>query len=530
VNTIELVLFLLVAIVICSSFARRFNVPYPIVLVLVGLMLGLTPGLPHPQLQPDLVLLLFLPPLVYATSWQTSIRELRRNWRPILLLALGLVIFTVLGMATVASNLVGPLTLPAAFILGSIVSPTDTVAAQAIVARLDVPRRIVVVLEGESLINDATGLTTYTFAVAAGTTGAFSPPDAMLRFVVVVSGGIGIGLAVGVVADWVQERFSDPATGVTYSLLIPYAVYLPAQALGVSGVLALVAAGLYAGWREPTTLSADARMQAKAVWSTMSFVVNGLIFILVGLQLRLILDNLKKYPSGELVLYALLVVAVVIVVRVVWVFPATYLPRLLSRRVRDDDPYPGWRNVVILAWTGMRGGVSLAAALALAPTAALPRSQISLITFLVFAVILGTLVVQGLTLAPLIAWLGLADDTTALDEEEATGRLAAMRAALQHLDDLVAQNDGDDEGTAVSEMRRLYQKRADHLAAHLGGTAEDGAALKDGKDPMHNFRALQADLLIAQRRTVIRMRNEGTIGDEALHRIERTLDLEELRL
>lgn len=307
-------------------------------------------------------------------------------------------------------------------------------------------------------------------------------------------------------------------------------------------MLAVVAAGLYGGWREPITLSSEARLQAYAVWSTVIFVVNGLIFILVGLQLRTIVTNLLdqrtnldlsghpvNYSLGTLVWYAVLVCLVVIAVRILWVFPATYLPRMLNRRIREHDPYPGWHNVVIIAWTGMRGGVSLAAALALSASANFPQSQVNLITFLVFGVILGTLILQGLTLPVLITRLRVVDDGAADDREEAEGRLIAIRAALTRLS--APQPIARSSPQGVEHLRAYYEKRANHLAAHLDGTAQDGAAtVAEGKDPMHELRELRRELLGIERRTIIGLRNRGVIGDEAMRRLERDLDLEELRL
>jgi len=542
VNAIQLVLALLVVVVVLATLARRIHIPYPIVLVLGGLLIGAIRGLPTVKLAPDVVLLLFLPPLVYGTAWQLSIRDLRANLRSVLLLATGLVVCTTVVVAVVShAAIAGLLSLPAAFVLGAIVSPTDTVAAEAIITRLGVARRVVTVLEGESLINDATGLVAYSFALTAVAHGAFAASDAALRFIEVSAGGVTIGLVVAVAGAWAQQRIGDIPTAITFSLLTPFAAYLPAQGLGLSGVLAVVAAGLYGGWREPITLSPEARTQAYAVWNTVIFVVNGLIFILVGLQLRTIVTNLLDqrtnldltghpvdYSLGTLVWYAVLVCLAVITVRILCVFPATYLPRMLSRYIREHDPYPGWRNVVIIAWTGMRGGVSLAAALALTSGKNFPQSQVNLITFLVFGVILGTLILQGLTLPVLIMRLRVVDDGSADDREEAEGRLLAIRAALGRLSEPRPIDGASPQG--MEHLRTYYEKRANHLAAHLDGTAQDGATVAEGQDPMHELRELRRELLGIERRTIIGLRNRGVIGDQALHRLERDLDLEELRL
>ncbi len=544
-NAIEIVLALLVVLVALSTLARRIHVPYPIVLVLGGLALGAVRGLPAVKLDPNVVLLLFLPPLVYGAAWQTSARDLRANLRSILLLAIGLVVCTTVAVAAVSRRaLDGLLPWPAAFLLGAIVSPTDTVAAEAIITRLSVPRRIITVLTGESMLNDATGLVVYGFAVVAAETNTFSLPSAGLAFVEASVGGVAIGLAVAVVADWIQRRIADVPTAIVFSLLTPYAAYLPSQylehVLPVSGVLAAVAAGLYGGWREPVTLSSDARLQAYPVWNVATFVVNGLIFILVGLQLGAIVENLldpRQYPGGHvpytpatLIWYAVLVSLAAVVVRVAWVFPATYLPRLLSRHVRERDPYPGWRNVVVIAWTGMRGGVSLAAALALTVRGDLSRPQVNLIVFLVFGVILGTLVAQGLTLPLVIGRLGLTDDSAAATREEATARLTAMQAVLARLSDDAPSTGATPEG--VAHLRTFYTKRADHLASHLDGSAPngDGASSGEAADPLHDLRRLKREMIRIERDAVIGLRNRGVIGDDTLHRIEHDLDLDEVRL
>lgn len=549
-NAIEIVLALLVVLVALSTLARRIHVPYPIVLVLGGLALGVAPGLPVVKLDPNVVLLLFLPPLVYGAAWQTSARDLRANLRTILLLAIGLVVFTTVAVAAASRRtLDGLLPWPAAFLLGAIVSPTDTVAAEAIITRLSVPRRIVTVLGGESMLNDATGLVVYGFAVVAAETHAFSLPSAALAFVEASVGGVAIGLAVGVVAAWIQRRIADVPTAIVFSLLTPYAAYLPSQylehVLPISGVLAAVAAGLYGGWGESVTLSSDARLQAYPVWNVATFVVNGLIFILVGLQLRAIVENLldpRQYPGGHvpytpatLIWYAVLISLAVIAVRIVWVFPATYLPRLLSRRVRERDPNPGWRNVAIIAWAGMRGGVSLAAALALTVRGDLTRPQVNLIVFLVFGVILGTLVAQGLTLPLVIGRLGLADDGAEATREETTARLAAMQAVLGRLSSDAPFDGASSEG--VEHLRAFYTKRADHLASRLDGRAPNGdgatpsgATPGEAAAPLHDLRWLKREMIKIERDAVIGLRNRGVIGDETLHRIEHDLDLEDVRL
>ena len=523
-----LVLGLLVAVVALTTLANRIRIPYPIVLVFGGLLLAAFPSLPKIRLEPDLVLLVFLPPLVYAAAWQSSPRELRANLRPILLLAVGLVLTTTIVVAKLSYLAVAELALPAAFVLGAIVSPTDTVAAEAVIRRLHVPGRIATVLGGESLINDATGLVAYAFAVEAARHGSFAPLDAVLEFVKVSIGGGAIGLIVGVAVTWVLHRVEDAPVAITCTLLAPYAAFLPAQELGLSGVLAVVAAGLYGTWHEPTALSSDQRLQARAVWETATFVVNGVLFILIGLQLRTVIDSLADpathtihYSALSLVWYVAITSAVVIVVRVIWVFVATYLPRLLSPGLRRRDPYPDWRNVAVIAWAGMRGGISLAAALALTAGGHFAETQIALVTFLVFGVILGTLIVQGLTLPLLIARLRLGDDGVAEREAE-VGRLEAAQAALRRLGELEPTDE-------VQDMRLHYQERLDHARAHLEGG--EPAHLGGGaEDPHERDRGIRREVIAIERRVVIGLRDRGVIGDEALRTLQHELDLEEIRL
>ena len=538
---VEVVLGLLVAVAVLALVARRLHVPYPIVLVIGGLALGLVPGLPAVRLAPEVVFLVFLPPLVYAAGWFTSVRDFKANLRPVGLLSIGLVVATVVGIAVVAHTLVPSLPWAAAFALGAIVSPTDAVAASAIFARLGAPRRIVAILEGESLVNDATGLIAYRYAVVAVVAGGFSLWEAGMQFVLSGIGGVAIGLALAWLLGQLQRRLEDPVIEITLSFLVPYGIYLAAEQAHVSGVLAVAVAGIYAGWRSPETFSATTRVQALAVWGTMLFVLNGLVFVLIGLQLPGILSGLAGWSPAQLVAYAAVISLAVIVIRFLWVFPATYLPRFLSGRLRRRDPYPGWRNVVVVSWTGMRGVVSLAAALSLPLTVAGggPFPGRDLILFLTFSVILATLVVQGLSLPPLMRWLGVGDDGEAARQEEAGARVQAIEAALGRLDELALQEWTRDDG--VDYMRYYYGKRRRVVDAQFGRVdhehPEDGHQHEPGRDHAEQHRErldgmnrLKQEMLSAERAMVIRLRNQGTIGDEVMHRIERDLDLEEVRL
>src|SRR5215212_2497589 len=364
----ELVLAgLLFSVAVLVTAARVLAVPYPIFLVLGGLAMGAIPGIPNPELEPDLVLLIFLPPLLYSASFFTGLRELRENVRQISMLAIGLVLATALAVALVAHAVIDDMSWPAAFALGAIVSPTDPVAATAIAGRLGVPRRVVTIVEGEALINDATALVAYKVAVAAVLTGTFSAWEAGAQFLYSGLAGAAVGLAIGWVIAQVRERLEDPPVEITIALVSGYAAYLPAEELGVSGVTAAVAIGLYMGSQTSRLTNSTVRMQGDAVWQILVFLLNSFLFVLIGLQLPAILDDLRgeDIDTAHLILYGSAATATVIVVRLVWTFVFAYLPHWLFHSLRERNPVPKPRNVAIIAWMGMRGAVSLAAALAI---------------------------------------------------------------------------------------------------------------------------------------------------------------------
>ncbi len=390
------------------ALSPTLRLPLPILLVLGGVVMGFIPGLPHVQLPPAVVLVAVLPPLLYSGAFFTSLRDLRANKRPISFLALGLVATTMAAVGIVAHVWVG-LPWAVAFTLGAIVSPTDALAATEIASRLGAPSRIVSIIEGESLVNDGTALVLYRAAVGAAVGGTFSLLDTSARVVLNVIGGIAIGLAVGFVVRQVRKRLDDPPIEVAIALLSGYLAYLPAQAAGVSGVLAAVTIGVYMGWHTPELTNERTRLSGDAFWEILVFVVNALLFVLVGLQLRAIIDALSGISSLKLAGYSALVCATVILVRLVWVPVFAYLPRWAFRSIRERDPYPPWQWPALISWVGIRGAISLVAALAL-PTG-FPDRQ--LIVFLTFAVIVATLVVQGLTLPSLIRVLGISDDGSA---------------------------------------------------------------------------------------------------------------------
>ncbi len=524
-ETLELVLLgLLAGATLLVILAYRVETPYPILLVIGGLLLSLIPGLPDVALEPELVLLIFLPPLLYAAAFFSSLRELRANLVPISILALGLVLLTMVTVALVAHWVVG-LPWAAAFVLGAIVSPTDPVAATAIAGRLGAPRRVVTIVEGESLINDGTALVAYRFAVVAVTTGTFSLWEASLEFVLSVGGGVVVGLAVAWAVGQIRRRIEDAPTEIFISLGTAYFAYLPAELLHVSGVIAAVIAGVYLGWRSPGLISPPTRLQAIGVWDVLVFVLNVVLFILIGLQLPGILDALEGESTGELVLYAAAVAGAVMLTRLVAVFPASWLPRKLAIRIRGRDPIPSWRPVFLVGWIGMRGAVALGAALALPleTDSGAPFPERDLIIFLAFAVVVTTLLLQGLTLPPLIRKLGLMGEAEE-DWREDEARLRAAEAALVRIDELTGE-DWVREDTA-ERMRGLYEYRRRRFEARFDGSGHS----EKYESRSANFQRLRRELLEAEREAVLDLRSKGVINDDVMRRVERDLDLEDSRL
>jgi monovalent cation/hydrogen antiporter len=523
-SALELVVVLLVVAAGLAVAARRVKVPYPILLVLGGLVLAFIPGLPAVRIEPGQVLLIFLPPLLFGAAWLTSWRDFAANLRPIALLAIGLVVATTTIVAWVAHAVIPGMSWPAAFVLGAIVSPPDAVAATAVTQRMKVPRRIVTILEGESLVNDATGLVAYKFAVAALGTGSFSATRATGQFVLVAAGGVAVGLAVAWLVAQIHRRIDDFEVETVITLLTPYAAYIPAEHLGVSGVLATVAAGGYLGWRNPELLSALSRFRGRGVWSVLVMLFNGLVFILIGLHLSAIRHITMELGWGRLIGHAAIISAVTILVRLAYVPIGTYLPRLLSRRLRESDPGPPWQATVLIGWTGMRGIVSLALALALPLTlpSGVPFAQRSLIVVISFAVILVTLLLQGLTLPVVIRALGLPDDGADLREER-EALIRASQAALARLDEI--DNTTIVHPQLLDRARAPYQERLGRLTAEVRQDPE--CKLTEGESAA--FRRLRGQVLGAERQAVVVLRNQGKISEEVLHRVQESLDLEALQ-
>ncbi len=513
---LQLVLFLLLCAVALGWVARHFNFPYPIALVIGGGALSFVPRLPQFPFDPQFILVLVLPPILYQAALLTSWRDFKANIRPIGLLAIGLVIVTTLAVGATLKLLIPECPWGAAFVLGAIVSPPDAVAATAILSRLNIPRRVVVVLEGESLVNDASGLVLYKFAVAAVMTGTFSLVDASAEFVGVAAGGILVGVLLAHLFIAVHRRLGDVFIEVLTTLAVPYVVYILAESVHVSGVLAVVAAGLVRGRYAPVIVSADMRIIARSVWNMLVFLLNSLVFMLIGIQLSEAVERLVGYSAVELLLYGMGVTAVAIAVRFAWVFPATFLPRVLSPSLRAREAAPAEGEAFIMGWCGMRGIVSLAAALALPVTLANgePFPQRDLIVFLTFIVIAVTLVVQGLSLPVLIRRLKVGTDWSLHDEHQ-HARSALGAAALAAIDSL-------------AERERMPAALAARVRAEFAEKIERSFADRPAAETDTDLaRQLRQAAIAAERQELIRIWRENQISDDILHHIEEDLDYQQ---
>jgi Na+/H+ antiporter len=526
IATIQIAVLLLVVVAAVALAARRLRLPPAILLVIVGVVLALVPGLPRVELVPELVLMLVLPPLIYSSGVAMSWKEFRFNLRPITLLAVGCVVFTTLAVASLSHWLLG-LPWPSGFVLGAIVSPPDAVAPLAIARRLSLPRRLVVILEGEGLANDATALILYRFAVAAVSTGLFSFSSAVGTFGAIIVGEIGYGIAVGWLMLHVRHAARDPRVEMTLSLVTPYLAFWVPEHLGGSGVVATIAAGLYISWNGPLLIASATRLQGVFFWDLFTYLIEGLVFLLTGLQARTLFDRIGALPASDLVVSAAVISVVVIVARFVWVFPATYLPRWLVPAIARKDPSPPWQAPFLLAFTGIRGIVSLAAALALpfATASGDPFPHRDLILFLTFCVIVVTLVGQGLLLPTVIRWLGLPDlgrqERWLEENEELASRQQTISAVLQDLDALAAERNLP--GQIVEPVRASHRERLRQLE-YRSGTDEQ----------YQQFAALSAELELllvqAERKHLYTLLCSGQLKDDARRRIERELDLREAQL
>ncbi len=522
IGAVELVFLLLLLFVVVLGFvARKMGTPYPIVMVIGGLLLGFVPAIPDFSLDPDLIFLVVLPPLLYASAWTTSWRDFHYNFASILLLAFGLVGFTVLGVALVAPHAFSGFDWRLGLVLGAVVAPTDAIAATSIARRIGLPARIVDILEGESLLNDATGLLALQFATAIVVSRTVPPvSSAILTLIWLTVGGVGLGLLVGWIADYVERQIDDGPIEITLSILIPYAVYLAADAVHASGVLAVVTCGLFLSRRSAQFFSPSVRIQIWSFWESFTFVLNGLVFVLIGLQLPGIRAHIREYSLATLILDGALLSVVLILLRLVWTFPSAHLSYFLRTRLaHQNEGPPGSRQIFVVGWTGMRGVVSLAAALALPSLLAdgSPFPHRNMIVFLTFCVILATLVLQGVTLPPLIRALGLAG-AAGPDCEEQEARRIVIDAVLSYLEEAKGRDSG--------QSSALYDDLADHYRKRLASLSPGDENQEEAAD--HNrYLELTLETLRIERETAVRLRNEGRINDEVLRRIERELDLSE---
>ena len=519
-HIIEVIVLLLAVITALAEVTDKIKIPYPILLVLAGMGIGLIPGLPPVELKPDIVFLLFLPPVLYAAAWYTSWPDFKAAKRPISLLAIGCVIFSTCAVAWVAHTFIPGFGWADAFVLGAIISPPDAVAATAATKGLGVPRRVTTILEGESLVNDATGLIAYKYAVAAVVSGSFVLWEAGLQFFLVAGAGILVGLAVGQIFLWIHRITPDnPTTDTTLTFLTPFIAYLSAEAVHVSGVLAVVTAGIFLTWHSSEVFSQQTRLQAVGSWNTFLFILNGIIFILIGLQLPTVLKNIEG-SVAELIGYGAIVSATVIVGRLIWVYPGAYIPRWLSKTIRKNEPGTNIKLVTIVAWSGMRGIVSLAAALALpfATSTTDPFPNRDLIIFLTFCVIFSTLVIQGLTLRPLIKFFGIKPDARE-HEEELEARLQIAGSIIEHIE----ANYSLLRDEVLNQIKTKYEIRIQRLR-------KDSTIQKLNEEQLNEFHRIQWELLKLERQQLLTMRNEIRISAEVLKKLEYELDLEETRL
>jgi CPA1 family monovalent cation:H+ antiporter len=506
----------------------KLKIAYPIFLVISGLLISLIPGIPKITLHPDLVFLIFLPPLLYAAAWNTSWNDFWKWKRPIGLLGFGLVIFTSAAVAWVSNLLIPDFSLAAGFLLGGIISPPDAIAATSVLQGLKVPKRAVIILEGESLVNDAASLIVFRFAVAAIMTGQFHLWEATGTFFVVAIMGIVIGLAIAHFVYFIHRVLpTTPEIDAAFTLISPFIMYIAAEHFHVSGVLSVVSGGLFLTFRSQDIFSYEARMQVIGVWNTLVFLLNGFVFILIGLQLPDIVQGLDNYSVGEAISYGVIISLVTIIIRIIWVFPATYIPRRLFKSIREKEANPGWRNVLLVGWSGMRGVVSLASALAvpltLADSKAFPNRN--LILFITFVVILFTLVLQGLSLKPLIRLLKIKGDEKQSEKlQELDLRLKLARAVLSHMNGQYAKE--IEENETYKRVRDRYARMIEITQKKL----ENQEVAEEEQSFLPHYRKMLLELIEVRRRELNQFRHNNSFPEELIREREWELDLEEARL
>lgn len=531
----EIVIFLMTVLIVLSAFADKIRLPYPILLVVVGLAIGFAPFLPDLALNPEIVFIVFLPPLLYDAAFNTSWLDFKKEIRPISTLAISLVFFTTVTVGVAAHYFIPGFTWPLSFILGAIISPPDAVAATSITKGLNLNRKVITIIEGESLVNDASALIAYKYAVAAALSGSFVFWKAGLQFFIVAGGGILTGLLLGFIFVFAHKKITDNAIVETsLSLLTPYVAYLLAEQYHTSGVLAVVTAGLFISWRSREVFTFQTRLQANVVWETVIFLLNGIVFILIGLQLPAIIKAFEGDSLMRMVGYGLLISIVTIAIRIIWVFAGAYHQSIsikkLSEKKDDNDIEPiSWKNVLIVAWTGTRGVVSLATALALPLTLqnGKPFPYRSEILFLAFIVIMVTLVVQGLTLPLLIRMLKLKPETAIQKQEEKDLQLTLMENVLKYLNNDFS---GDIDENVMAQLKKRYENNFSLIKKTKSGNRAEKQESISHSNFVSQMLTAQLEVVKHQRELLFKFQKEGTFTEETISKAERELDIEELRL
>jgi monovalent cation/hydrogen antiporter len=526
-NNLLLILSLLFTISMLTMISSKLKISYPIFLVIAGLLISLIPGIPSISLHPDLVFLIFLPPLLYAAAWNTSWSDFWKMKRPISLLAFGCVIFTSAAVAYVAHYLIPGFPLAYGFLLGGIISPPDAVAATSVLQGLRVPKRIVTILEGESLVNDASSLIVFRFALAAILTGQFDMGEATQDFALVVVMGILIGLVIAHIVYAIHRFFpTTPDIDSAITLITPYIMYITAEHFHFSGVLSVVSGGLFLTYRSQEFFSYETRISVSGLWSTLIFLLNGFVFILIGLQLPGILRGLGNYSIGEAIGYAVLISLLTILIRIIWVFPGAYIPRFLFKKIRENERKPNWQSVFLVAWSGMRGVVSLASALAIPLTLtsgeAFPHRN--LILFITFVVILITLVLQGLSLKPLIRLLNIQVDDNVEKTEALALRIELAETVLTYLE--INYNELVENHEAYRRVKERYERMVEITRKKL----ESQDSVEDDEDFLPQYRQMLVELVQVRRLALKRFRYAKQFNEELIREREWELDLEEARL
>lgn len=524
-----LIISLLLGIAMLTMISNKLKISYPILLVISGLIISIIPGMPIIRLEPDLVFLIFLPPILYAAAWNTSWHDFWKNKRPISLLAFGLVIFTSAAVAIVATLIIPDFPLAYGFLLGGIISPPDAVAATSVLQSVRIPKRIVTILEGESLVNDASSLIVFRFALAAIITGQFDFWTASKSFVMVAGMGIVIGVAIAFAIYYVHRFFPTTASiDAAITLITPYIMYITAEHFHYSGVLAVVSGGLFLTYRSAEMFTYETRLHVAGIWETLIFLVNGFVFILIGLQLPEIIAGLGNYSIVQAILYAVIISLVTIALRLIWVFPSAYLPRFLFKSIKREDPPPGWQTIFLVGWSGMRGVVSLASALAIPLTLsgnAFPHRN--LILFITFVVILVTLVLQGLSLKPLIRWLKIeAGDPKAERQSILSLRVRLAESVLSYLESNYA--DEIEKHDPYKRLRDRFERMIEISKRKLASDDDDEEDEQAAFLPQ--YRQMLLEIIHIRRRELNYYRHKGEYSEELIREREWELDLEEARL